>query len=329
VLRLPPFVYEPAFSVGQAVQLLAKYGDDALPVSGGTDLYANMKQGLAAPRVLVGLRSISELHTITYDDTRGLEIGALCSLRALAEDPCVLARYPALAQAASLVGTPEIRAMGTIGGNVCLDTRCNYYNQPADWRKALGYCLKWGGDTCRVAEHSATCLAVNSSDTAPVLQALDARIHLTGPAGKRVVSVAEFYRNDGRAACAKRSGEIVTKITVPPPRPHTRSSYRKLRLRDCFDFPMLGIAVVVQLDSDRTCRGARLVLGAVAPHPVQVRSAEQRLVGSQLDRDAIADAAELAFRAGKPMDNTSGSLVYRKRMLRVFTQRALEDVASL
>lgn len=328
MLRLPSFRYEPAFSVSEAVALLDEHGDDGLPVSGGTDLYPNMKQGLTTARVLIGLRTAAELRFINYDRARGLEIGALTTLSAIAASPHVIAHYPALARAAALVGTPEIRSMGTIGGNLSLDTRCNYYNQSSGWRKAVGCCLKREGDVCRVAEHSARCLAVNSSDTAPVLQAFDAAITLAGPSGQRTVPLAQYYCDDGRNPTLRRSSEIVTRVTLRPPRPYTRSSYHKLRFRGSFDFPVLGVAVVAQLDPDGICRDARMVLGAVAPRPLDVRDAAQRLIGTRLDRGAIAEAAELAFKAGKPMDNTSGSLLYRKRMLRVFSQRALEEIGT-
>ncbi|MHB8462099.1 MAG: FAD binding domain-containing protein [Vulcanimicrobiaceae bacterium] len=326
MLRLPSFTFEPAHSVSHAVELLALHGADAVPVSGGTDLYANMKMGLLAPKVLVGLRSIKALRAMTYDEENGLCIGALCSLNDVAANESVLTHYPALAYAASLVATPEIRNMGSIGGNLLLDTRCNYFNQHADWRKALGYCLKRGGDICRVAEHSTTCLAVNSSDTAPVLHSFDASIHLAGPTGERIVPIGAFYRNDGRNAIAKLPSEIVTKISIPPPGPLTRSSYRKLRLRNSFDFPLLGIAVMVRLDEAGICRKANIVLNAVAPRPVDVPEAAQRLIDTRLDEDAISEAAEIVFKIGKPLDNTSTSLLYRKRMLRVFARRALEDV---
>lgn len=328
MLRLPPFSYKPARSVSQAVALLAQHGADALPVSGGTDLYANMKQRLFTPKVLVGLRPIRELHFITYDAMTGLEIGALTTLRAIAESEILLASYPALAQAAALISTPQLRTMGTIGGNVCLETRCNYYNQNLDWRKAAGYCMKKDGNTCRVAISSPKCLAVNSSDLAPVLQAFDASIHLAGATGERAIKVTDFYRDDGMAAWAKQPGEIVTKITVPPASPQTRSAYRKLRLRDSFDFPILGVAVVVRLDGEGLCQDARVILNAVAPRPLDVPEAACCLIGTHLDAATLAVAADAAYKIGKPLDNASTTIPYRKRMLRVFTRRALEDVAT-
>jgi 4-hydroxybenzoyl-CoA reductase subunit beta len=216
--------------------------------------------------------------------------------------------------------------MGTIGGNVCVDTRCNYYNQNLDWRKALGYCMKKDGDICRVATSSPKCLAVNSSDTAPVLQAFGARLHLAGPNGEREVTIADFYVNDGIFAWAKQPGEIVTRISVPPPPQHTRSAYRKLRLRNSFDFPILGVAAVVRLDDDGVCRDAHFVLNAVASRPVDVPAAAQCLIGTKLESQALEAAADAAFAAGKPLDNTSATIPYRKRMVRVFARRVLDDL---
>jgi 4-hydroxybenzoyl-CoA reductase subunit beta len=327
VLRLPSFAYQPAATIEEAVDLLDRNGADALPVSGGTDLYPNMKQRLFTPKVLVGLRSIAELRGITYDEIDGLQIGALTTLRTLAANDIVNARYRALATASGLISTPQLRSMGTIGGNVCLDTRCTYYNQTADWREALGYCLKKDGDICRVAPGSSRCLAVNSSDLAPVLQAFDATIHLAGPGGRRAVKIARFFGDDGRHALALEPNEIVTRVSVPPVNANTRSAYRKLRLRDSFDFPLVGVAAVVRLDDDGVCADARLVLGAVAARPLEVVDGQRALIGTRLEADALAQAADRAFALGKPMENASTSPIYRKRMLRVFAYRTLEDVA--
>jgi 4-hydroxybenzoyl-CoA reductase subunit beta len=327
MMRLPPFAYAPAHSVEQAVALLAKHGRDALPVSGGTDLYANMKQRLFAPKILVGLRPVRELHYIAFNEITGLTLGALATLTDVAESEVVRRYYPALARAASLISTPQLRNMGTIGGNVCLDTRCNYYNQNLDWRKALGYCMKKDGDICRVAPSSPRCVAINSSDTAPVLQAFDAIVHLASDGSVRDVSIADFYVNDGILAWAKEPGEIVTKITVPAPKFHTRSAYTKLRLRNSFDFPILGVAVVLRIDDAGICKNARVVVNAVAAKPVDVPEASRVLIGSRLEPDALEAAAEAAFTAAKPLDNTSATIPYRKRMVRVFARRALEEAA--
>jgi len=328
MLRLPPFTYIAARTADEAVALLAEHGPDALPVSGGTDLYANMKQRLFTPKVLVGLRPIANLGFIRYNDVSGLTLGALASLTSIAENDVVRGRYPALAAAATSISTPQLRNMGTIGGNICVDTRCNYYNQNLDWRKALGYCMKKDGDICRVATSSPKCLAVNSSDTAPVLQAYGARVHLSGPAGEREIPIEDFYINDGISAWAKGPGDIVTRISVPAPHAHTRSAYRKLRLRNSFDFPILGVAAVVELDDAGVCKDARLVLNAVASKPVDVPAAAHCLIGTRLESEALEAAADAAFAVGKPLDNTSATIPYRKRMVRVFARRVLDDVAA-
>ena len=328
MLRLPAFEFRPVRSVEDAAALLSEYGSDALPVAGGTDLYVNMKLGLFTPGVVVGLRSIAELRRIHFDPAHGLRLGALSPLDSIARDPAVSLHYPALATAAAMVGTPEIRSMGTIGGNLCLETRCTYYNQSADWRKALGYCLKRDGDLCRVALHSPTCKAINASDTAPVMLAYDARISLVGPHGARSVAAREFFRNDGAHATVRRSDEILTEIHLPPPGRGARSSYRKLRLRNAFDFPLLGVAVAVATDEAGTCTQARILLNAVGSAPIEVEAAGALLLGSRFAAETLADAAEEVFRAGKPLENANASLLYRKRMLRVLAQRALEDVAA-
>ncbi len=326
MLRLPPFRYHAARSVAEAVRLLDRE-PTAMLVAGGTDLYANMKQRLFTPPLVVGLRSIPGLAAISYNEVTGLSIGALATLSDVAASDAVAKYYPALVEAALAISTPQLRNMGTIGGNVCLDTRCNYYNQNFDWRQALGFCMKKDGDICRVAPSSPKCVAVNSSDTAPVLWAYDGRIRLAGPAGEREVAVADFFRNDGIDAWAKRRDEIITHLLLPPPAAGTRSAYRKLRLRNSFDFPIFGAAVVVRRDEHGVCTAARLVINAVGSSPAQSDKAAQLLVGSRLEPDALDAAAEAAFAVGKPLDNTSGSIPYRKRMARVYTRRALEAVA--
>jgi 4-hydroxybenzoyl-CoA reductase subunit beta len=325
--RLPPFRYEAASSAATAVQLLATHGTDALVVSGGTDLYANMKQRLFTPKVVIGLRAARDLHYLRFDESRGLDIGALTTLAELAAHTIVRERYPALAEAAAAISTPQLRTMGTIGGNVCLDTRCNYYNQNLDWRQALGYCMKKDGAICRVAPGSPKCVAVNSSDTAPVLLAYGARIRILGPRGEREIDVADFFLDDGVYAWARRADEIVTAILLPPPASGTVSAYRKLRLRNSFDFPILGIAAVLQTDAAGRCTAARVVLNAVASKPIASDGAARALVGSKLEPDVLDAAADAAYATGKPLDNTSGSIPYRKRMLRVFARRTLEACA--
>jgi 4-hydroxybenzoyl-CoA reductase subunit beta len=327
MMRLPPFRYVAPRTIEEAVRGLAEHGPAAAVVAGGTDLYPNMKRRQMEPAVLVGLRGIRELGAIQGDGGAGLAIGAGATLTRVAEHPAVARDYPALARAAGVVSTPQLRNMGTLGGNLCVDTRCNYYNQTFEWRKAIGFCLKRDGDVCLVAPGSARCWAVSSSDTAPVLWALDARVTLAGPRGERRVPVAALYRDDGIEYLGKAPDEIVTEVLVPPV-DGWRATYWKLRRRGAFDFPVLGVAAAVRLEGG-VCRDARIVLGAVASTPRPAPEAAQALVGERLGPEVIARAADAAARPAKPLDNTDLVYHYRKRMTRVYVARALRELAGL
>jgi 4-hydroxybenzoyl-CoA reductase subunit beta len=327
MMRLPPFTYLAPGTIEDALKYLSDHGSEAMIVAGGTDLYPNMKRRQFEPQVLVGLRRIRDLRGISGDARTGMTIGAGTSLSAVASHPELIRHYPALATAAGLVSTPQLRAMGTIGGNVCVDTRCNYYNQSHDWRKAIGFCMKKDGDVCLVAPGSPRCWAVSSSDTAPVLWALGARLHLTGLEGERTVPLHDFFRDDGIRYLAKRPDEILTSLVLPPA-DGWRSAYLKLRRRGSFDFPVLGVAVAVRVEG-QYAREARIVLGAVASTPREAPDAASVLVGQRLTRDVIAQAAERAAGPSKPLDNTDFTHPYRKRVTRVFVERALLAIAGL
>jgi 4-hydroxybenzoyl-CoA reductase subunit beta len=327
MMRLPPFTYLAPVSVADAVKLMAEHGRDAMLVAGGTDLYPNMKRRQFEPRVLVGLRGIGELAGARRGPDGDLVVGAGTTLTAVSQHRDVVAEYPALAQAAGLVSTPQLRNMGTIGGNICVDTRCNYYNQSHQWRKAVGFCMKKDGAICLVAPASPRCWAVSSSDTAPVLWSLGARVRLVGPGGERLVALPALYRDDGIQYLAKRPDEIVTEILLPPA-DGVRSTYLKLRRRGAFDFPVLGVAVALRMEGDRVREG-RIVLGAVASQPREAAEANEVLAGARLTPEAIAAAADRAAGPSKPLDNTDLTHPYRKRMTRVFVTRALRELAGM
>jgi 4-hydroxybenzoyl-CoA reductase subunit beta len=328
MMRLPAFQYLAPRTLAEATRMIADAGPDGMLVSGGTDLYPNMKRLQFDPRILIGLRHLPELLGMSGDPERGMRVGAATPLHQISLHPAIRARYPALATAAGSVATPQIRRMGTIGGNLCVDTRCNYYNQSYEWRRAIGFCMKRDGDVCLVAPGSPRCVAVSSSDTAPVMMALGATVVLTGPDGERTLPVAALYHDDGMAYLAKRPEEILTAILLPPV-DGLRSTYWKLRRRGAFDFPILGVAASLRLDGDGTCTEARIVLGAVASHPVQAAAAEVVLLGRRLTSDLIEEAAMAAYQPAKPLDNTDLTLAYRKRMARVFVSRALRELANL
>ena len=326
MIRLPPFEYLAPRTVADAVKYLADRGGEAMIVAGGTDLFPNMKRRQFEPKALVGLRGIRELRGIGARDG-GLVIGAGTTLTHVATHPSVAARYPALAMAAGLVSSPQLRNMGTLGGNLCVDTRCNYYNQSFEWRKAIGFCMKKDGDICLVAPGSPRCWAVSSSDTAPVLWALGATARLVGPGGERQVPVASLFRDDGIEYLAKRPDEIVTEIALPAAEGWS-SVYVKLRRRGAFDFPVLGVAAAVRCEGELV-REARIVLGAVASQPREATAAGAALAGQRLTSETIARAAELAAGPSKPLDNTDFTHPYRKKVTRVYVARALARLAGL
>src|SRR5438105_9572986 len=265
MIRLPPFTYLAPTTLGDAARLMAEHGCDAMLVAGGTDLYPNMKRRQFEPKVLVGLRGIRELRGVGGSTAGGFTVGAGTTLSAVAAHRDIVRDYPALAAAAGLVSSPQLRNMGTIGGNVCVDTRCNYYNQTYEWRKAVGFCTKKDGAICLVAPGSPRCWAVSSSDTAPVLWSLGARVRLHSPTGERTIPVEALFRDDGIEYLAKRPDEILTEILLPPA-DGWRSAYLKLRRRGSFDFPVLGVAVAVRMEGD-VVRDARIVVGAAASQP--------------------------------------------------------------
>src|SRR5882724_5620281 len=327
MMRLPSFDYVAAKTVDEAVRAMRDAGPDGMLVAGGTDLYPNMKRRQFEPKTLVGLRAIKDLRGVSGSAREGVTIGACTTLTAVATHPGVARDYPALATAAGVVSSPQLRNMGTLGGNVCVDTRCNYYNQTYEWRKAIGFCMKKDGDICLVAPGSDRCWAVSSSDTAPVLWSLGARLRLHGPAGERTIPVSALFRDDGIAYLAKRPDEIVTEIALPPA-DGWRSTYLKLRRRGSFDFPILGVAAALRMEGD-VVREARVVLGAVASVPREAPKAAEALVGRRLTTETIEAAAEAAAGPAKPLDNTDLTHPYRKKVTRVYVARALARIAGL
>jgi 4-hydroxybenzoyl-CoA reductase subunit beta len=327
MLRLPPFSYLAPKTVPEAVRLFEEAGPDTMLVAGGTDLYPNMKRRQFEPRTLVGLRAIAELRGVEGSARAGLTIAAGTTLTAVARHGEIARHYGAVAAAAGLVSSPQLRNMGTIGGNVCVDTRCNYYNQTHAWRKAIGFCMKKDGDICLVAPGSPRCWAVSSSDTAPALWSLGARVRLVGPRGERTIPLEALYRDDGIEYLAKRPDEILTHIALPPADGWT-SVYLKLRRRGSFDFPVLGVAVALRMDGE-SVRDARIVLGAVASEPRAATAAAAALRGERLTAEVIERVAGLAAGPARPLDNTDFSHPYRKRVTRVFVARALRRLAGV
>lgn len=326
MLRLPPFTYLAPRSLPEAVRLMADHGPEATFVAGGTDLYPNMKRRQFEPKVLVGLRGLGDLVGVRGEPATGLRVGAGTTLTDVARHAAIRAHVPALAIAASLVSTPQLRNVGTIGGNLCVDPRCNYYNQSYPWRRAIGFCLKKDGDVCRLAPGSARCWAVSSSDTAPVLLSLGASVRLVGSRGERVIPLSQLFRDDGIRYLAKARDEVLAEILLPP-LDGRRATYLKLRRRGSFDFPVLGVAVALCMD-DGSVRAAKIALGGVASEPREAAEAGALLAGQRLTPELIDAVADVAARSAKPLDNTDLTHGYRKKMTKVFVARALRRLAG-
>ena len=324
MLRLPPFRYLAPRTLEQALFMLDQERESAMLVAGGTDLYPNMKRRQFTPPVLIGLRGIPALKSINGSPEQGMRIGAGVTLTTLTNHPLIAQHYPALATAAASVSTPQLRNMGTIGGNLLLDTRCNYYNQTEFWRHSIGYCMKKDGDVCLVAPGSPRCWAISSADTAPVLVSLNAQVRLASTQGERLLPVRELFRDDGMAPYTIHKDEILTEVLLPPA-DGWRSAYLKLRRRGSFDFPLLGVAVALRFAEDNTVADARITLGAVASHPVEATESAARLLHQPLSPALIEEVAQAAAKRAKPLDNADLTINYRKQVTPVYVRRVLSQ----
>src|SRR5919108_2338214 len=302
MLRLPEFNYYQPRSLKQATKALADLGTDTMLVAGGTDVYPKMKRGQFTPRNLISLRALRELKGIRQSKA-GLWIGAGESLTAVSHNRLIAKHFPALAHAAESVSTPQLRNMGTIGGNVLVDTRCNYYDQTFFWRQAVGFCMKKDGQICWVAPGSSKCLAIASSDTAPVLVSLGAEAVLGSKEGERRVKIGELYLDDGINFLGKGRDEVLKGLFIPRQALGWRNVYLKLRRRGSFDFPILGVAATMDIDERGECRDVRVVLTAVASAPKIVPEANTLLQGKQVNRELIDAVADAAAKVSHPLDN--------------------------
>ncbi len=322
-LRLPLFEYRTPTSLAEAVAILSDSDGGAVIAGGGTDLFPKMKRRQTTPTTVVSLSAIPELSGIEIDSEGNCRLGASTPIAAVAASELVPA---VVAAAAAEIASPQIRNTATLGGNLCLDTRCNYIDMPELWREASGHCLKDGGDTCWVAPRGDRCWAISSTDLAPVVIALNGTLRLVGPRGEREIPAEALYRNDGIDYHDRSDDEILTQVMLPPF--GGRATYRKLRRRGSIDFPLVGVAAAAHLDDRGTVGSIRLVVGAVASAPLRATAAEEFLVGRQLTDEVIEEAARLASHHVRPQDNTDTGSRYRKWMTPVFVTRALQDLRA-
>ena len=324
MMRLPLFEFRAPQTIAEAVRILDGEGPQTMPLAGGTDLLPNMKRRQQVPKTLMSLNRIVELRQTELGDS-GSQFGACVTLSEIAADPRLRNGLTALAQAASFVATPQIRNMATLGGNLCLDTRCNYYDQNYEWRKAIGFCLKKDGDTCWVAPGSSKCMAVSATDTAPALIALGSRVRLVSRSGEREVPLAELYQNDGIHYIKRQPSELLAEVLVDSLH-GWKSTYWKLRRRGSFDFPVLSVAAAAKCSKSGVVEEARIVVGSVACLPLVAVDASNSLKGQGLNQDSIAHAAALAARIAKPLDNTDFGMTWRKRVTAEFVTYALREL---
>ena len=324
MMRLPLFEFRAPRTLDEASRILDGEGADAMPLAGGTDLLPNMKRRQQVPRTLMSVRYIEELHRVESNSS-GVQVGACVTLADIAADSRFRNGMTALAQAASFVATPQIRNMATLGGNLCLDTRCNYYDQNYEWRKAINFCLKKDGDTCWVAPSSPKCMAVSSTDASPALIALGARFRLVSRMEQREVLLAELYNSDGLHYLRRKPNEILSEVLLDPLH-GWKSTYWKLRRRGSFDFPVLSVAAAARIAKSGVVEDARIVIGAVASRPLVAAQAGKLLVGRPLNDDSIHEASALAARIAKPLDNTDFDISWRKKVTTEFLTYALRDL---
>jgi 4-hydroxybenzoyl-CoA reductase subunit beta len=313
-------------TVEEAVRILVDHDTEAMVIAGGTDVVPNLQMKLFSPRLLVDIKRIESLRGIQVSAAGELRIGALSTLTEIVNSALIQQNYSVLAQAAATVAGPLQRNMGTVGGNLCLETRCRWYNQSYFWRKSLGGCLKKDGPVCHVAPGGTRCWAAWSGDSAPAFLTLDAEIEIAGPQGTRRMPLQSFYRNDGIDRIALGRDELLTAVIVPPHSAGRRGIYHKLRIRNSIDYPLAGVAIAFEVDPGGVCRDARIAITAVNPAPLLVRQASEWLVGKPYSRDLAERVAHAAIQTGKPLTTSASTPVYRRDMLRLFTRRALEQV---
>ena len=323
MMRLPWFRFQSPSSIGEAAKILAAEGPQAMLIAGGTDLLPNMKRRHQTPSTLVSLARIEALKKVA--NRTGATLGAGLTLNEIVANPTIRERYAGVWQAAAQVATVHLRNMGTIGGNLCLDTRCNYYNQNYEWRKAIDFCLKKDGEICWVATASKRCVATSSTDCAPALISLGARVRLVSAQGEREVALEDLYKNDGIDYLMRRPDEVLTEVRLPSAE-GWKSSYWKLRRRGAFDFPVLGVAAAVKMADDGTVEEARIALGAVASRPLFVSKASELLVGRKLGDDVIGEVGAAVGSRAKPMDNADLDIYWRKQVTPDFVGYALREI---
>jgi len=323
-MRLPSFEYLEPKTVKEACSLLTQ--EDTKLIAGGTELLVKMKQKLLTPKTLVNIKKIANLNYISYKHDEGLEIGAASTLHSIANSPVVRERFSILAQAAVGVGKPRIPYMATIGGNICLDTRCFYHNQSHLWKQSRPACYKDGGDVCYVVKGGNRCHALFMADIVPALIALGAKVQIRGLDSEKQLALEELYTGKGEKPNSLKPDQILTKIQVTSPPPHTGGFYLKYSLREAIDFSIVGVGVVVTLrPEDGVCRDVRIVLSSVATSPVRAAKAEEALRGREIDDKLVEIVAQVALKEVHPITHMGIPASYKRKIIQTLTKEAIRQ----
>ena len=328
MLALPDLDIARPRTIAEVVDLLRGAPGDVMILAGGTDLLPALKQGLCAPKRVVSLRRVEGLRGLRYEPDGTLVIGAATTLAEVADHPLLRQRHPAIAEAASLVASPQIRNMATLGGNLCLDTRCAFYDQSEFWRDALGHCVKTCGDVCHIVVGARRCVAASAADTPAPLLAHGASLRLVSLAGERVVPLAAFFVSDGARNTTRANDEIITEVIVPPSDAGARGAYVKLRRRQAIDFPLLGLALTVSLDDDAIVRRLTMVVTALGARPRVVSGLDEIACGRRLDADVTCAIGRRAYAQCHPLGNLGGDVAWRREMIPVLVRRAMAKLAT-
>jgi 4-hydroxybenzoyl-CoA reductase subunit beta len=326
-LSLPQFKLLRPRSLGEALQHLGEHGGGLRVLAGGTDLIPSLKQRLFEPEYVLDLRGVSEMRGIRRQPDGSVEIGALTTIRSIERSEWLREHFPVLTEAAATVASPVLRNMGTIGGNICLDTRCLWYNQSLTWRKSCGFCIKKDGNLCHVAPGGTKCWAAFSGDTPPALLCLNAEIEIASPGGARRIPLADFYTGLGDSYRKLQPNELVTRVFLPRSFSGYRGVYRKLRVRGSIDYPLAGVAVVLIRSNGRVA-DARIGITAVNPAPLLVTGVSELLAGKTVDEVLAEAAGDLTAKVSKPLTTSALTPEYRREMIRVFTKRAVLAAAQ-
>ena len=311
----------------EALTDLAELGPKAKICAGGTDVIPNMKHGLHEPDVLVHIGRIAGLSDVAHTGDF-LEIGAGVTLHELANHPLVHEHAPGLAVAADAVAGPQLRRMGTLGGNLCLDTRCLYYNQTYFWREALGFCLKKDGSVCHVVQGGKKCVAATSNDTATMLLCLNAEVKVENQQGARWMPLPQLYKADGADNLTLLPTEMLTRVRIPKPDDaiKRKEGFAKLRHRKSIDYPMLSVGIRFDLGAEDEIIDAALVVNALAAKPREIKLAP--FAGRRLDLKTAQEIAELAQKRCRPLTNICDDPDWRKEMVSVFVKKAIGNATG-